>query len=72
MPDPKAEFVAALREIGRRAMSAAIASTLKGVGEVGAHLTDALQKSAQAAEKMSRGEPYENPFIEHEEGREDE
>ena len=71
-PDPKTQFLMTIREIGRRAASAAISTTLKGVGDVAAHLTEALQKSAEAAEKMSRGEPYKNPFVEDEEGREDE
>jgi hypothetical protein len=64
MTDPAQEFLAALGRIGRRAASAAISTVLKSGAELGHHLTDALTKSADAAEKMSKGEPYQNPFAE--------
>jgi hypothetical protein len=64
MTDPAQEFLAALGRIGRRAASAAISTVLKSGAELGHHLTDALTKSADAAEKMSKGEPYKNPFEE--------
>jgi len=64
MTDPAQEFLAALGRIGRRAASAAISTVLKSGAELGHHLTDALTKSADAAEKMSKGEPYQSPFEE--------
>jgi hypothetical protein len=64
------EFIAALGRIGHRAASAAISTALKGAAEIGNHFTDALTKSAEAAEKMAAGKPYENPF-EEEEKKED-
>lgn len=71
LPPAAREFIAALGRIGQRAASAAISTVLKSGAELGHHLTDALSKSADAAEKMSRGEPYQNPFAEEEKEEED-
>jgi hypothetical protein len=65
------EFIAALGRIGHRAASAAISTALKGAAEIGTHFTEALTKSAQAADKMASGEPYKNPFEEEKEEKDD-
>lgn len=66
------EILAALNRIGQRAASAAIGAILKSGAEIGSHVADALTKSAEAAEKMAKGEPYRNPFAEDEPKEEEE
>lgn len=72
LPPAAREFIAALGRIGQRAASAAISTVLKSGAELGHHLTDALSKSADAAEKMAQGQPYVNPFEEDREEKEEE
>jgi hypothetical protein len=63
-PEVRAAMRATVNTLGRigyRAISAAISTALKGVGEITQEVDRRVKRGAGAAEKMARGEPYQNP-----------
>jgi hypothetical protein len=53
--------VQTLGKIGYRAISAAVSTALKGVGEITEEVDRRVKRGSKAAEKMANGQPYEGP-----------
>ena len=51
--------VQTLGKIGYRAISAAVSTALKGVGELTEEVDKRVKRGSKAAERMARGEPYD-------------
>jgi hypothetical protein len=68
-PEVRAAMRATVQTLGKieyRAISAAISTALKGVGEITEEVDRRVKRGAGAAEKMAKGEPYRNPDDEEE------